>query len=209
MEQNKIVSEEMELLNFNAGWEVAEFEKVSVGQFKEDMRRLYPKHEFDDEYLEIMWRNIELPRRKTHGSAGYDFFAPFSFDIMPGSWIWIPTGIRAVFKEDTNAALVCFAKSGHGTATGIRPANLLPLIDSDYHKAPNEGHILIKLMYPANPANESHAFKWGEPLDVDNIQYHFEEGKSFMQGVFLPYGITTSDANDIKEKRVGGFGSTN
>ena len=38
---------------------------------------------------------IELPKRATAGSAGYDFFTPVSFTLKPGETIKIPTGIRA------------------------------------------------------------------------------------------------------------------
>lgn len=82
--------------------------------------------------------------------------------------------------------LALFPRSGLGFKHGMRLKNTVGIIDSDYYNADNEGHIMAK-------------------IDVD---YGFigEEGDRFMQGVFLPYGVTTDD--NANGERTGGFGST-
>ena len=68
--------------------------------------------------------------------------------------------------------------------------NTVGVIDSDYYYSNNEGHIFAKI------TNDS---KEGKTLSV-------ERGDSFMQAIFLPYGITVSD--DAQAVRNGGMGST-
>ena len=52
---------------------VAKFYKVSKEQFLGDMaeERLFP--------TESAYDNLELPKRATKGSAGYDFYSPIKF----------------------------------------------------------------------------------------------------------------------------------
>ena len=67
---------------------------------------------------------------------------------------------------------------------------MTPLLDADYYYSDNEGHIIAKI------TNDG---KKGDILYVD-------QGKAFMQGIFLKFGITEDD--DAKGIRNGGFGST-
>lgn len=169
---------------------IAMFEKVSFEQFKKDWLKndLLDPPLNDDELREI-YDNIKLPRRATVGSAGYDFFMPaflsqkynsnkFSFEIT------IPTGIRCVIDEGW--VLMLYPRSGMGFKYGVRLANTVGVIDSDYAHADNEGHIMVKL------------------IGCEDVS--FKEGLAFCQGVFTPYGITVDDA--VESERTGGLGST-
>ena len=71
---------------------IAQFFKVSAQNFMEAMREEFPQYTEDD--IGDMYESLLLPRRATKGSAGYDFFAPFSFSLPSGATIKIPTGIR-------------------------------------------------------------------------------------------------------------------
>ena len=55
---------------------------------------------YSDAGIQEMYEKLELPRRATRGSAGYELFAPFSFSLAPGETIKIPTGIRVKMGED-------------------------------------------------------------------------------------------------------------
>ena len=81
-----------------------------------------------------------------------------------------------------------FPRSGLGIKYQLQLDNTVGVIDSDYYFAENEGHIMTKITNHSNKV-----------LTV-------EKGQGFVQGVFLPFGITVDD--DAQEKRVGGFGST-
>ena len=83
---------------------IAKFFKVSPEQFGRDC-----------------YENIILPRRATAGSAGYDFIAPYDFELGVGEEIVIDTGVRARIADGW--VLVIFPRSGSGFKFGVRLAN--------------------------------------------------------------------------------------
>lgn len=165
---------------------IAKFHKVSSGQFLEAMKDNFP--EYTDEDIRDIYESIELPKRATKGSAGYDFYAPFAFSLPAGSTIKIPTGIRVEMQPDW--VLKLYPRSGLGFKYRLQLNNTVGIIDSDYFYSDNEGHIMTKL------TNDS---KEGKTVEVS-------VGMGFMQGIFLEYGITVDD--DAQGLRNGGFGST-
>ncbi len=152
---------------------IARFYKVSKKQFSLDLK-------------EDLYDDIILPKRATVGSAGYDFFAPFTFTLNANETIKIPTGIRV--KIDNGWVLCIFPRSGLGFKYRLTLNNTVGVIDSDYYFADNEGHIFIKMTNCGDC-----------PLTV-------EKGKAFAQGVFFPFGITDND--ECENIRTGGLGST-
>ncbi len=165
---------------------IARFFKVSSDNFIDSMREEFPQYTEDD--IRDMYESLELPRRATRGSAGYDFFAPFSFSLPSGASIRIPTGIRVKMEEDW--VLKLYPRSGLGFKYRLQLNNTVGIIDSDYYFSGNEGHIFIKM------TNDS---KEGKTVEVS-------QGTAFAQGIFLEYGITVDD--DAQGRRNGGFGST-
>ena len=134
-----------------------------------------------------IYKKLKLPKRATISSAGYDFYSPIDFILNPGETIKIPTGIRC--KMQANYVLLILPRSSLGFKYRLALDNTVGVIDADYYNALNEGHIFIKM---TNNSNKT--------LEV-------KQGDGFAQGIFLQYGITIDD--DVKEERVGGFGSTN
>lgn len=162
------------------------FEKVSWEQFKKDCET--NKIDIPTDKLKKFYSKIKLPERSTIGSAGYDFFIPFDTDFPQLKSVVIPTGIRC--HIDDGWFLSLYSRSGIGFKTGMHMANLLPVIDSDYYNADNEGHIMVKII------NDSILAK----------DHYIRHGQAFCQGIFLPYGITHDDKSI--GVRTGGFGST-
>jgi dUTP pyrophosphatase len=175
---------------------VAKFSKVSYEQFKKDwidtFETMFYKFEDDEEAIDktirSIYDSIELPKRSTSGSAGHDFRSPAQLTIGVKGSIKIPTGIRC--KIDTGWVLQVYPRSSYGFKYGVKMANTIPVIDSDYYYANNEGHIFIKLVNDSSLA---------QTLNID-------KGDAFCQGVFLPYGV--ADDDDVTEVRTGGIGST-
>jgi dUTP pyrophosphatase len=64
------------------------------------------------------------------------------------------------------------------------------VIDSDYYYSDNEGHIFAKI---TNDGRQERVVK-------------LKTGDNFMQGIFMPFGITYDDCTD--GVRNGGMGST-
>lgn len=166
--------------------EIAKFSKVSFDEFLIGIKDIMP--DIDDKEANDMYEALKLPKRATKGSAGYDFYTPFTFSLNPGETIKIPTGIRA--KMATDWVLCIYPRSGLGFKYRLQLNNTVGIIDSDYYYSDNEGHIYIKI---TNDSNE------GKSVTVD-------KGTGFAQGIFMQYGITVDD--DATEERNGGFGST-
>ena len=165
---------------------VAKFEKVSISQFIKDFKDTF--NNFSDEEIINIYNEIKLPKRATKVSAGYDFFSPISFALKPNESIKIPTGIRVKIEEGW--FLANFPRSGLGFKYRLQLNNTVGIIDSDYYNALNEGHIFSKI---TNATNE------GKTIEV-------LKGQGFVQGIFIPFGITIDD--EANEERIGGFGST-
>ncbi len=170
------------------------FEKVSFEQFKKD----YIKAKgYSDEYVmnwsdEIstkakhLYNKIKLPERATVGSAGYDFYAPYDFTILPDQTITLPSGIRCTMNDDVFLSI--HPRSGLGFKWGMRLCNTTGIIDSDYYNSDNEGHIMFKFA-----------------TDVD-YACSIKQGQGMVQGIFMKYLKTNDD--EVIGSRNGGFGST-
>lgn len=162
---------------------IKQFEKVSFSQFEKDLLPL----SINGDALDI-YNDLNLPKRATKNSAGYDFFAPFDISLEPGETIMIPTGIRARMNE--RDVLLLFPRSGLGFKFRFQLNNTVGVIDSDYYNADNEGHIMCRM---TNDTNENKTIK-------------IKKGQGFVQGIFLEYAVTIDD--NVNEVRTGGFGST-
>ena len=165
---------------------IAKFEKVSLKQFVSDWISTFPQQTIEQAVL--VYESIRLPQRATRGSAGYDFFAPIGFELPAGSGIKVPTGVRVHIEEGW--VLTLYPRSGLGFKYRFQLDNSVGVIDSDYVRSDNEGHIFVKL------TNAS----------LDNRVLSIRAGDKFVQGIFLPFGITYTD-NAVWERN-GGFGST-
>lgn len=166
---------------------IARFEKVTPRRFVEDWIATFPQQTVEQALM--AYEHIQLPRRATSGSAGYDFFAPVGFELPAGESIKIPTGVRALIEEGW--VLTLYPRSSLGFKFRFQLDNSVGVIDSDYARSDNEGHIFLRM---TNDSRE------GKGLRVPT-------GAAFAQGIFLPFGITVDD--DVKASRNGGFGSTN
>ena len=166
---------------------IARFEKVTPRRFVEDWISTFPQQTVEQALM--AYEHIQLPRRATSGSAGYDFFAPVGFELPAGESIKIPTGVRALIEEGW--VLTLYPRSSLGFKFRFQLDNSVGVIDSDYARSDNEGHIFLRM---TNDSRE------GKGLRVPT-------GAAFAQGIFLPFGITVDD--DVKVARNGGFGSTN
>lgn len=164
---------------------VAKFHKVSEKQFISDWCNATGCSVSD---AKAVYQKVRLPRRATVGSAGYDFFAPEAFSLVPHETILIPTGVRVEISDGW--VLQLYPRSGLGFKYCLQMDNTVGIIDSDYYYAKNEGHIFIKM---------TNGNRQGKTLSVS-------AGEGFAQGIFLPFGITEDD--DADGRRVGGFGST-
>ncbi len=142
--------------------------------------------------------DINLPKRSTARSAGYDFEAAEDVTV-PSIWklalkgsenikpVFIKTGVKAYMQEDE--ALFLYNRSSNPGKKGLVMSNSVGVVDSDYYNnADNEGHIMF-------------AFYNFFPVDVT-----IKKGERIGQGVFKKF--LKADGDDANAIRTGGFGST-
>lgn len=132
------------------------FEKVSLNQFLKDYAKakVAGRELTEDELKEATkyYNDIELPKRSTSGSAGYDFFIPYTQWFSDIDDVLIPTGIR--FKCDSDKFLMCVPRSGLGFKYGMHLKNSVGVIDGEF-----EDHIIFKIT-----CDEHFTLNAGEPL---------------------------------------------
>lgn len=138
--------------------------------------------------IKALYNDVTLPTRGSEYAAGYDLYcyAPSKIKIYPHETVKIKTGISTEFPEGTFGAI--FARSGLATNRGLRPANCVGVIDSDYR-----GEILVPIH------NDSDEVKTIEPKE------------RIAQLILLPFVemnfIKVDNLNET-ERGEGGFGST-
>ena len=137
----------------------------------------------------VLDARAKVPAYATPGSAAADLCAVLDapLPLQPLERALVPTGL-AIELPDASCVALVYARSGLSIKHGLCMANGVGVIDSDYFGSDNEGHIIVKLTNCGD-----------KPLSVKKYA-------PFCQGVFLPFGITESDATD--GIRNGGFGST-
>lgn len=129
-------------------------------------------------------KNAIIPTYATDGSGAFDFYSTESFSVGLNSRI-VGTGWEMEVPE--GHVLLLFSRSGHGFNQGIRLANCVGVIDSDYR-----GEIKVKLV------SDEH-FK------------QFEKGDRIAQGLIIPIEqVTFMEADELSstDRGKGGFGST-
>lgn len=164
-------------------------------------------------------KGINLPRRQTLASAGYDLEAAEDITI-PSIWrlsfvrifrlirnghqlyerdyemadeilkpFLVPTGLKAYMPEDE--VLILANRSSNTFKKNLALPNGIGVIDADYYNNPNnEGEIFVQMInYGVRPL-------------------HIKKGERIAQGIFIKY-LKTDDDDPISRQRISGFGSTN
>jgi dUTP pyrophosphatase len=148
--------------------------------------------------IKLLRDNAKLPTKGSEYAAGYDLYAATdkvgfddwtthaSIEIPPHETKMIPTDIAIAIPNGMWGGV--FARSGLATKQGLRPANCVGVIDSDYR-----GEIFVALH---NDTNETR---------------YVYDGDRIAQLVFLPVfdepWIIVEEL-DSTNRGEGGFGST-
>lgn len=132
--------------------------------------------------------NAITPTRGSNQAAGYDLYACITSPIVitPHSTVKIGTGLAMELPDGYFGAI--FARSGLATKEGLRPANCVAVIDSDYRG------------------------EWIVPLHNDSdIPQTISPLERIAQLVAMPYlSIEFEETNELSDtdRGIGGFGST-
>lgn len=132
-------------------------------------------------------KGINLPKRSTKSSAGYDIESAETVELYPKQRKVIPTGLKAYMKE--GEYLGVYVRSSTAIKRGLLMTNSVGIIDSDYYNNDsNEGHIHVAL------------YNASEEIVV------IQKGERIAQGIFMRYYTTDNDV--ATGERTGGIGST-
>lgn len=129
------------------------------------------------------------PCRASEHAAGADLYACFDGDVLlvgAHKTVMVPTGLAMEIPDGYFGAI--FARSGLASKKGLRPANCVGVVDSDYR-----GEVIVALH------NDS------------DIPRGILPGERIAQMVILPYEnaiYVESDSLSDTERGSGGFGST-
>lgn len=132
---------------------------------------------------------VTTPKKGSDKAAGYDLYACIgneSYIIPPRETAKIGTGVAVEIPDGYWGGI--FARSGLATKQGLRPANCVGVIDSDYR-----GEVIVALF------NDS-----DEPRIIHN-------GDRIAQFIIMPYlqfNIKVINELSKTERGEGGFGST-
>lgn len=140
--------------------------------------------------IKKLYKNAVIPTRGSGEAAGYDLYACLGgfeeCEISPNTTMKIGTGIAAEIPNGYFGAV--FARSGLAAKKGLRPANCVGVIDSDYR-----GEIMVALH---NDTKYTQTIKAYERI---------------AQLVILPYlNVSFKEVDELSdtERGEGGFGST-
>lgn len=137
---------------------------------------------------------IEDAKLPTHGSddaAGWDLYAAEEADIHPAKTAMISTGAALEIPKGYFGAI--YARSGLASKRGLRPANCVGAIDSDYR-----GPVCVAV----------HNDNYDSILDKTE---HIEKGERIAQLIIQKFEpIEFTEVEDLSEtdRGEGGFGST-
>jgi dUTP pyrophosphatase len=130
---------------------------------------------------------VEIPRRATAGSAGFDLAASEDITVPPGAVALVPTGL--VIQVPAGHFLGVFARSSTPLKRGLMVANGVGVVDSDYCGPADEIKIQVINVTPA-------------PVEV-------RRGDRLAQGVILSFAPAEFvEAETVTAATRGGFGST-
>lgn len=141
-------------------------------------------------YVKKLTESATIPTRGSAEAAGYDLYADLkacdSIHIKPHETVFIGTGLAFALPKGTFLGI--YPRSGLACKRGLRPANCVGVVDSDYR-----GEVKVALHN-----------------DTNEIQ-HVENGERIAQGVLQTYlcmdFIETEELPET-DRGMGGFGST-
>ena len=130
----------------------------------------------------------KVPTRGSEYAAGYDLYAATDepMNILAHTTQLVKTGLAFELPDGYFGAI--FARSGLASKKGLRPANCVGVVDSDYR-----GEVMVALHN-----------------DTDN-DVTIDAGERIAQLVLMPYvNMTFEEAEELDntQRGEGGFGST-
>lgn len=142
--------------------------------------------------------NAKDPVMGSKYAAGFDLHACIDYDFMSVAThqtVKIPTGIAVEIPDGYFGAV--FARSGLATKSGLRPANCVGVIDSDYR-----GEVVVALH---NDTDVNQAVENGERIAqiviLPYMQVEYRQVDELTETERGSGGFGSSGAKDVKQKK--------
>lgn len=150
-----------------------------------------------------------IPHRGSNYAAGYDLYALDKAVVCGGESTTIHTGIAVEIPEGYFGAI--YARSGLACKHGLRPANCVGIIDSDYR-----GEVMIVIHNDVESVktaiNQISARVSQEVVTANHdASYTIEEGDRVAQLIIQKFeAVDFVEVDDLEgtDRGDGGFGST-
>lgn len=141
--------------------------------------------------IKLQHPDVKVPTYATDGAGCFDIYADLppsciSCRVTADTPTEIETGLS--FEIPKGKALLVFSRSGHGFKNGVRLANAVGVLDSDYR-----GQLKVKLTADGDGALVvKHGDRIAQGMIIDALQVTFK----------------VVDKLSDTERGIGGFGST-
>lgn len=140
--------------------------------------------------IKKLYSDSKLPTHCSDNAAGYDLYANLKgqsqISIQPHETKLISTGIAMALPSGTFLGI--YPRSGLASKKGLRPANCVGVVDSDYR-----GEIFVALH---NDSNEEKIIEHEERIAQGILQF------------YMAQDFVEVDELDETNRGKGGFGST-
>lgn len=133
-------------------------------------------------------QNAKIPTRGSAAAAGYDAYACINHTVIIPPWETVKIGTGIAVEIPEGYFMGVFARSGLATKKGLRPANCVGIVDSDYR-----GEVIVAIH------NDS---------DVEREIYLDERIAQLVILPFLSWDINEVEELENTDRGEGGFGST-
>lgn len=160
---------------------------------------------------------INLPKRATAGSAGYDFEAAEDI-VIPSFWFNTPAAMLWQEPMELNQELTKIIKKAGNQPTLVPTGVKCKLDAGQYLKLVSRsssplkyllilanGEGIIDLDYYGNASNDGHIYF--QFINLSPCPIQIRKGDKIGQGIICRYETVEDDS--ASETRTGGFGSTN
>ena len=153
--------------------------------------------------------NAILPTRGSASAAGWDLYSAERASINGGETVKVNTGIAVEIPEGYFGAI--YARSGLATNDGLRPANCVGVIDSDYR-----GPIIVPLHNDNSPVVKDYR-PVDEHTSIASPSFNILSDKVILEGTRIAQliiqkyeDVEIEEVEELSETKrgEGGFGST-
>jgi dUTP pyrophosphatase len=143
--------------------------------------------------IKLLKPNAILPSQGSEYAAGYDLYAAEGVFIPAGKTVMVGTGLAIEIPTGLWGGI--YARSGLATKQGLRPANCVGVIDSDYR-----GEIIVALH---NDSDDEKIIQAGDRIAQLVLHLHYKITPDKNGQIWnVVTDLTSTSRNE------GGFGST-